>query len=40
MALNEYHQVLGTIFNAISEVQATGMNWSFTFDNDTQMHYR
>jgi hypothetical protein len=37
MALNEYHQVLGTVFNAISEVQATGMNWSFTFDNETQM---
>jgi hypothetical protein len=35
MALNEYHEVLGTVFNAISEVQATGMNWSF--DNDTQM---
>lgn len=34
MALNEYHEVLGTVFRALSEVQSTGINWTFSFDGE------
>jgi hypothetical protein len=34
MGLNEYHEVLGTVFRALTEIQRTGMNWTFSFDGE------
>jgi hypothetical protein len=34
MALNEYHEVLGTVFAALKDVQSTCMNWTLTLPKE------
>jgi hypothetical protein len=34
LALNEYHEVLVALVSALSEIQTTGMNWTFSFPGE------
>ena len=34
LALNEYHEVLQAVVSTLSEIQTTGMNWTFTFPGE------
>jgi hypothetical protein len=36
LAINEYHQVLGEVFNTLSHIQRTGMNWTLSLPGEQQ----